>query len=461
MLSSASQPGGSASAPANATAAAPKQVLIFAEAKSKAAPNLTPAEMKGVCKSIASFYACNAIWPSGASGTFGKNTKSLTVGAFIDRLESVSGPKYAWTVVGDKTLSKGDDGVRSTFVADASSASTFAFEAVFDPFPRGTAPCNAAPERCVPCLLDASIIKVQRTAPAHLLTLVDYTGSPSVVDRTMRFEAMGSGVIVYVIDGNIMANDEFNDLVSGESRLLSNQGFFSDSAEGNRKYACGADHGTNVASLVAGISYGAGKNATIIPVAVQPGCSMSGTVSDLAKGLAWILDDVSVRAKPRPAAVVTMSLQLDRSDPSSIIIDSLVQELIAEGLIVVAAAGNYFADACDFSPSGLDSVITVGALDANQAWTSSNYGKCVDIWAPGVDIIGASPDCFRCTSAFTGTSQAAPIVTGLITTFLETRPTADISMTKEWLNDNAITLDDVPGNVTLKAAKYSRSYNFF
>jgi subtilisin family serine protease len=403
---------------------------------------------------------CDAVWPSGASGSFGPNTEKLTVGAFIDKLEGVSGKQYKWTVVGDKTLSKRDVGVRSTFVADASSASTFAYEAVFDPFPRGVAPCKAAAEK-VPCLLDESIVKVQRTAPAHLLALADFSGAPSVPDRTVRFDTMGSGVIVYVIDGNVMPNDEFNDLVSGETRLLSNQGFFSDSAQSNRKYACGADHGTNVASLVAGISYGAGKNATIIPVAVQPGCSMSGTVSDLAQGLAWILDDMSVRPKPRPAAVVTMSLQLDRSDPSSIIIDSLVQDLISEGLIVVAAAGNYYADACNFSPSGLDSVITVGALDANQAWTSSNYGNCVDVWAPGVEIIGASPDCFRCTSAFTGTSQAAPIVTGLITTFLETQPTADIPTIKEWLNDNAITLDDLPANVTLKAAKYSRTYRFY
>lgn len=420
---------------------------------------MTVAEMREICAEVEFHYTCLSTWPSGALGTFvPETTGNLTVAQFIGELERTTTVVYDWTVVGDQTLSKNDLGARSSFVADASSASSFAFERAIDPFPRGAAECTNPDTRgCVPCELGPDVVKVQRRAPQHLLNIWDRTGAAFVAGSTIRFEAMGTGVIVYVIDGNVMPNDEFSDLVGATSRL-SREGFFSTSAENTRRYACGADHGTHVASLVAGISYGVGKNVTIVPVAVQPGCSLNGRLSDLTEGLAWVLEDVLSRPSPRPPIVATMSLQLDRGDPASAIIDSLVQDLIAEGVVMVAAAGNYFSDACDFSPSGIDNVITIGALDANQPWTSSNFGDCVDFWAPGVEVVGAAPDCFRCTAAFTGTSQAAPIVAGLVATYLEAVGPSTVATVKRWLLDNAITLDDIPSNTTIKAAKYPHTY---
>jgi subtilisin family serine protease len=242
---------------------------------------------------------------------------------------------------------------------------------------------------------------------------------------------------------------------------VANESFVSASALANQQFACSGDHGTHVASLAAGLSFGLAKNATIVPVVVYPGCDKQGKVSDLAIGLSWILDDVADQRlkwsndEHKQPIIVTISLQLPLANPSSLIIEVMVAQLLAEGIIVVAAAGNNSGDSCDFSPGGLDDVITVGALDGYRSWTGSNYGTCVDVWAPGTDVVGASPDCYRCSAAYTGTSQATPIVAGLVATYLETRPEATVSDVREWLLSHAQTLDDIPERVALQAAKYA------
>lgn len=112
------------------------------------------------------------------------------------------------------------------------------------------------------------------------------------------------------------------------------------------------------------------------------------------------------------------------------------------------------ADSCEYIPSGLPDVITVAAVDithdATKAfpWSWSNYGTCVDIWAPGVDIEAAAPNCYECTAEFSGTSQATPLVTGIIAQYLETEPTADAEDVKKALLKSASrTVLEVSGNV--------------
>jgi subtilisin family serine protease len=101
------------------------------------------------------------------------------------------------------------------------------------------------------------------------------------------------------------------------------------------------------------------------------------------------------------------------------------------------------ADSCDYVPSGLPGVITVAAADVTHdatiayPWSWSNYGTCVDIWAPGVDIEGASPDCYECTAIYSGTSQATPLVTGLVAQFLSVNPTATPEEVKTALQSQA------------------------
>lgn len=101
------------------------------------------------------------------------------------------------------------------------------------------------------------------------------------------------------------------------------------------------------------------------------------------------------------------------------------------------------ADSCDYVPAGLPGVITVAAADVTDdatlayPWSWSNYGGCVDIWAPGVNIEAASPDCFECTATYSGTSQATPLVTGLIAQYLSANPDADVHNVREAISKHA------------------------
>lgn len=442
-----------AAPPANSQLPSPpkkqKEVVIFASANHDQSP-LPRTRVNTLCDEIMDTYVCQKTFLSGASGVFTPQTANLTVFDFIVQLQNSIGPGYNWTVVGDNTLSIRDRGVKNTLVADASSGSTFSFEKEFDPFSEANSACSTLSS----CPIGPEIVKVQRNSPAHLVSLVQDRNGPE--DRTVRFLETGAGATVYVIDGQVSKNDEFNGLTKSNSRVSTSK-FSTDLAKANDMFSCSGEHGTHVASLVAGLSYGTAKDAAIVSVAVQPGCGSSGRVSDLAEGLSWVIDQVAAPDAASPA-IVTMSLQLTKSDPSSVIIESLIGELLAQGAIVVAAAGNYASDACEFSPAGISGVITVGALDGNIPWTDSNYGKCVDIWAPGVEITGASPDCYRCTASFTGTSQAAPLVAGLAAVRLQTDPSATSVDIKKWLLDNAQTLDDVSGDKTYKSARFQRNW---
>jgi subtilisin family serine protease len=222
---------------------------------------------------------------------------------------------------------------------------------VFDPFAISNVPPCSAPYE-IPCELPDETVKVQREAPAHLLTLVNYEDS-QVSERTVRFKTMGTGVDVYVVDGNVASNDEFS---RGE-------------------------HGTHVSSLAGGISYGLGKNVTIIPVSVQPGCGMSGRVSDLAQGLAWV--SLKLSNKPPRPSIVSMSLQLPKSDPASQVIESLTTDLLSQGAILVAAAGNYRSDACVFRRQEIQMSLQWAP------WTRSFHGKTATTllaWTSGLQV---------------------------------------------------------------------------
>lgn len=429
--------------------------IIIAARLGAGVPQLTSADMWKLCSQISKVFHCNAVWYSGAVGNIQPSAiDSLYVSQFIEQLRNISGSNYTWTVTGDQTFSARTDGSKSTLVADASSTSEFSVETEFFPF-NDPPPCKQ-PAVPLTCSLGADAVKVQRHAPAHLVALLAPGQPLSMASPTVQFTTMGSGVDIYIVDGNIAENNEFDDLVGGASRLMSEK-FQSPEAAKNAAFTCSSDHGTNVASLAAGVSYGLGKNASVYSVAVQPGCGSSGRVSDLARGLTWILERLDAQKGAMRPSIVSMSLQLPGGDPSAFILTSLVGDLIAHGAIVVAAAGNYAADACDFSPSGIPDVIAVGALESTLPWSSSNIGKCVTLWAPGVDIVGASPECFQCTATFTGTSQAAPIVAGLISTYLEAAPTSTVADVKQWLLENAITLDNVAGDSVYKAARYTNA----
>ena len=176
-------------------------------------------------------------------------------------------------------------------------------------------------------------------------------------------------------------------------------------------------HGTHVAGIVAGTTYGVAKGATVVPVRVLD-CTGKGSLSTLLEGIDWIMQDHA--QSPRPS-IINMSLA---GEPSAAL-DAAVNNLILAGMTPVVAAGNDGADACRVSPARVPGAITVGASDENDARASfSNYGACVDVFAPGTNIAAAWFTGVTAGAVSSGTSEAAPFVAGVGALFLQKYPTA-------------------------------------
>lgn len=168
-------------------------------------------------------------------------------------------------------------------------------------------------------------------------------------------------------------------------------------------------HGTHVASLALGQNYGSGKRANLIAVKTLD-CNGSGTYSGIIKAINWITNRTSTSGK---ISIVNMSL----GGPKSPALDAAILNSFQSGVYYVVAAGNSNADACNFSPSGIPSVITVASSNIDDTRSSfSNYGKCVDVYSPGNNIKGAWPNYGY--ASLTGTSMASPIVAGVLANFL-------------------------------------------
>lgn len=225
------------------------------------------------------------------------------------------------------------------------------------------------------------------------------------LNSTYSYSQTGSGTTAYIVDTGILStHQEFS------GRVLNGYTAISD---GNGTTDCNG-HGTHVAGTVGGTTYGVAKSVRLVPVRIL-GCDGSGASSNVIAGLDWILKNGS---KP---AVVNMSL----GGAASSSLDSAVENLYNNGYVMVVAAGNSNTDACTSSPARTTNAITVAATDNSDTRASySNYGSCVDIFAPGSQINSSWIGSNTATKVLNGTSMATPHVAGVVAEMLQSTPTA-------------------------------------
>src|SRR5438105_5465809 len=232
----------------------------------------------------------------------------------------------------------------------------------------------------------------------------------------------GAGVTVYVVDTGIFAaHEDFG------GRVVSGFNAF---ADGNSD--CNG-HGTHVAGVIGGFNYGVAKSATLVPVRVLD-CNGIGSLSTLLAGLDWVLQD---HAQSQGPAVVNMSLAGNASSA----LDTEVNSLLSAGMTTVVAAGNDNVDACGQSPARVHGALTVGASTETDARAKfSNYGDCVDLFAPGTNIVSDWYSSPTATSIASGTSESAPLVAGVAALVLEKFPSASPATVSQTVVSQA-TLD--------------------
>ena len=226
------------------------------------------------------------------------------------------------------------------------------------------------------------------------------------LNGTYNYPATGSGVRAYVVDSGVTSHVEFDQRAAGYDVF---------GAAGNGWTDCNG-HGTHVAGTLAGNVYGVAKDATVVPVRIMD-CAGSGSLSGLIAGLDWI-----VRDHGSGPAVANLSL----GGPASSTLDSAVGKVISDGVTVAVAAGNSNTNACNTSPARVKAALTTGATDSTDRRASfSNYGSCLDLFAPGVAITSAWPAAgsTTATSTISGTSMASPHVAGAAAVLLQQRPT--------------------------------------
>lgn len=279
-------------------------------------------------------------------------------------------------------------------------------------------------------------------------------------DGSYTYADDGTGVTVYVVDSGLRASHaEFAGRVDtniGWDYRQNSTALASYVAQPTAYRRCGADaesavaadkgmtdqqgHGTHVSAAAVGATTGVAKGATVIPVRALD-CLGLGTYAMVEEALKWIVSHHTTGA-----AVVNLSLGVSPTaedpNPVSTAIRNQISALVAEGVPVVIAAGNDAVDSCLTMPVRYESSISGVVGVAASGWDDeeaefSNWGSCVDVYAPGVDILSAYKNSDTSYNELSGTSMAAPHVAGVIARMLDADPTLTPAQVDAALTANA------------------------
>lgn len=259
----------------------------------------------------------------------------------------------------------------------------------------------------------ASINESPQINPTWGLDRIDERDLPD--DDLYVYNADGSGVHVYIVDTGVRtSHDEFAGRIGAGTDTIDND---SDPDDCN-------GHGTHVAGTVAGTTYGVAKNAIVHGVRVL-NCQGSGTWAQVIGGVDW------VAANAIMPAVANMSL----GGGANQALNDAVAAAVDAGVFFAVAAGNENTDACTKSPASEPKATTVGSTTSSDARSSfSNFGDCVDIFAPGSNITSSWHTGDSATNSISGTSMASPHVAGAGALYLHANPNA----TPQQVNDGLV-----------------------
>lgn len=245
----------------------------------------------------------------------------------------------------------------------------------------------------------------------------------------------GEGVDVYVIDTGTNT-----DHVDFEGRAQWGQTIPTNDVDED-----GNGHGTHCSGTVAGKKYGVAKKANIIAVKVLRS-NGAGSMSDVVKGVEWAATSHAEKAKKSPKGFKGSAANMSLGGGKSPALNRAVNGAVSAGIHFAVAAGNDNADSCNYSPAAAEQAITVGAsaLDDSRAYFS-NYGRCNDIFAPGLSITSTWIGSNHAVNTISGTSMASPHIAGLLAYYLSLQPSSDsdyavADITPKKLKSNILTI---------------------
>lgn len=287
---------------------------------------------------------------------------------------------------------------------------TSIYTTIFPGFSARLSPANWArlkKDRSVASISEVRSYSIPRRAtlrtPGYVWGLDRLNQRQLPLDNSSSNTFDGSGVTAYVIDSGV---DGSHPEFTGRLQV----GF--SSIRGSLPNVDCSGHGTHVAGTLAGRNVGVARNAQIVPVKVFP-CSGGTSTETILRGIEFVIGHHQ-RGNP---AVANLSL----GGPVDSALDYGIRALVADGIATVVAAGNSNTDACAVSPAREAQGITVGASTQSDVRASfSNFGSCLDVFAPGQEILSAWPG--GSYSLLNGTSMASPHVAGIAALYLQANP---------------------------------------
>jgi subtilisin family serine protease len=262
-----------------------------------------------------------------------------------------------------------------------------------------------------------------------IVTCIAFSGT-AVAQQVLTPERAIPNQYIVVLDDAQTARTQ----VAAEAQALARQhggrvtNGYTAVADGNGTNDCNG-HGTHVGATVGGAIYRVAKSVELHSVRVL-GCNGSGSTSGVIAGVDW------VRANHSTPAVANMSL----GGGASTALDDAVRAAIASGVTFAIAAGNSNANACNSSPARVEQALTVGSTTNTDARSSfSNFGTCVDLFAPGSSITSAWSTSDTATNTISGTSMATPHVAGVAALYLAMNPSASPNAVQAAVVNNATT----------------------